>query len=106
MTPRRLSAGELEATVTPSPRPAGVGQDLWAELEAYVAAVPAQDWQGHPAGEPGVPQTYRMRGGRWQHVLVPSGDRAALLVVVLNLSDGVVHGHRLLEPGGADRMVG
>lgn len=99
---RLLTEGELEATVSPRPRPCGVGEQMWAQVEAYVEALPAQDWQGHPPGDPGVPQAYAMRGGRWVHVLVPTAPpdpaaRRVAMVVVLNLTERVVHGHRLLD---------
>ncbi|WP_380167239.1 hypothetical protein [Jannaschia sp. R86511] len=94
---RALTEGELQATVSPRPRPCGVGEQLWTAVETYVAAVPAADWQGHLPRELGVPKAYAMRGGRWVHVLVDTVEPRVAMVVVLNLSDGVVHGHRLLD---------
>lgn len=94
---RLLTDGELQATLTPSPRPSGVADEVWELVEAYVDAIPAADWQGHAPSDLGTPTTYRMRGGRWQHVLVDTVDRRVVMVVVLNLSDREVHGHRLLD---------
>lgn len=94
---RRLTEGELQATVSPRPRPCGVSDGMWALVEDYVDALPPDEWQGHPPGELGVPKAYAMRGGRWVHVLVDTLDRRVAMVLVLNLSDEVVHGHRLLD---------
>lgn len=94
---RELTDGELQATVSPSPRPSGVADGLWTLVEDYVGQIPAEDWQGHAPAGLGTPTTYRMRGGRWQHVLVDTTDRRVLMVVVLNLADHEVHGHRLLD---------
>lgn len=93
---RRLTEGELQATVSPRPRPCGVGEQVWALVEGYVEALPTEDWQGHPPAELGAPQAYAMRG-RWVHVLVDTTDRRVAMVLVLDLKDGVVHGHRLLD---------
>lgn len=70
---------------------------MWDALERYVAAVPPADWQGHEPAPLDTPTAWRMRGGRWVHVLVETGRRRVALVVVLNLTDRVVHGHRLLD---------
>lgn len=95
---RALTEGQLQATMTPSPRPCGVDEQLWSQLEAYVAALPAEQWHGRPApGVLGTPTAYAMRGGRWVHVLVGTGDRGVAMVLVLNLTDRMVHGHRLLD---------
>ena len=95
--PRLLTEGELQATVSPGPRPCGVGEQMWELLEAYVAALAPEDWQGHEAVPLGTPTAWAMRGGRWVHVLLDTRDRRVALVVVLNLTDRVVHGHRLLD---------
>lgn len=94
---RLLTDGELQATVTPSPRPSGVSEELWELVEDYVRAIPEEDWDGHAPAGLGTPKTYRMRGGRWQHVLVDTDRPRVLMVVVLNLTDREVHGHRLLD---------
>ncbi|MGJ7440162.1 hypothetical protein [Aquipuribacter sp. MA13-6] len=94
---RALTEGELQATVSPRPRPCGVGEQMWELVESYIDALPPQEWQGHPPGELGVPKAYAMRGGRWVHVLVETVDRRVAMVLVLNLSDGEVHGHRMLD---------
>ncbi len=73
---------------------------MWVLVEGYVDALPAEEWQGHPPAELGVPKAYAMRGGRWVHVLVDTLDRRVAMVLVLNLSDAVVHGHRLLDLRG------
>jgi len=94
---RALTEGELQATVSPGPRPCGVGEEMWSLVETYVQAVPAEDWQGHPPGGLGVPKAYAMRGGRWVHVLVDTAEARVAMVLVLNLTDRAVHGHRLLD---------
>ena len=94
---RLLTEGELQATVGPRPRPTGVSDEMWERVEAYVAGIPDVDRQGHRLADLGVPQAYAMGGSRWVHVLVQTGDRRVGLVVVLDLTDRVVHGHRLLD---------
>ena len=102
---RLLTEGELQATVSPRPRPCGVGDETWLQVEAYVAAIPSADWQGHHPAGPTVPQAYAMRGGRWVHLLLDTLERRVAMVLVLDLTDRVVHGHRLLDlrPGQAVR---
>ncbi len=97
---RRLREGELEATMSPRPRPCGVGEQTWAQLEAYVDGLPQQEWQGHRPAPRGTPVAWAMRGGRWVHVLLATGEPLVGLVVVLDLTDRVVHGHRLLDLRG------
>ena len=87
----------MQATVSPRPRPCGVGEDMWELVETYAAAVPPGDWQGHEPAPLGTPTAWAMRGGRWVHVLLDTLERRVALVVVLNLTDRVVHGHRLLD---------
>ena len=70
---------------------------MWELLEAYVAAVASEEWQGHVPAPLGPPTAWAMRGGRWVHVLLDTLERRVALVVVLNLTDRVVHGHRLLD---------
>ena len=94
---RLLTEGELTATVSPWPRPCGVGEQMWELLEVYVVTVPPDDWQGHEPAPLGTPTAWAMRGGRWVHVLVDTIHRRVAMVVVLNLTDRVVHGHRLLD---------
>ena len=96
---RALTEGELQATVSPRPRPCGVADDMWQLLEAYIEALPVDGWQGHEPAPLGTPTAWAMRGGRWVHVLVATLERRVGLVVVLNLKDRVVHGHRLLDLG-------
>ncbi len=94
---RRLTEGELQATVAPRPRPCGVSEHLWDLLEAYVGALPADEWQGHEPAALGTPTAWAMRGGRWVHVLLDTHVDRVGMVVVLTLTDGTVHGHRLLD---------
>ncbi len=70
---------------------------MWERVEDYVAAIPERDRQGHRLADLGVPQAYAMGGSRWVHVLVQTRDRRVGLVVVLDLTEAVVHGHRLLD---------
>lgn len=75
---------------------------MWERVEEYVAAVSENDRQGHRIADLGVPQAYAMGGSRWVHVLVQTGDRRVGLVVVLDLTEAVVHGHRLLDLRAGD----
>lgn len=94
---RLLTEGELQATLGPRPRPCGVGEAMWELVEEYAAAVPPEDWQGHEPAPTGTPTAWAMRGGRWVHVLLDTVDRRVGLVLVLDLTDRVVLGHRLLD---------
>ncbi len=96
---RTLTEGELQATVSAGPRPCGVADEMWQLLEAYADALPDEQWQGHRPAPRGTPTAWAMRGGRWVHVLLATLERRVAMVVVLDVKDRVVHGHRLLDLG-------
>lgn len=67
--------------------------DFWP----YFDAIPAADFAGHDCSAGEVESAYRDPSGRYEHVLVKSGDRNVFMALVLDLSGGRVYGHRLLD---------
>jgi hypothetical protein len=67
--------------------------DFWD----YFDAIPPADFEGHDCSAGEVESVYREPSGRYEHVLVKSEDRNVFMVLVLDLRDEKVYGHRLLN---------
>jgi len=63
----------------------------------YFDAIPAADFCDHDCSDGAVDVVYRNPTGRYEHVLVRSDDTNVFMVLVLDRSEGVVLGHRLLD---------
>jgi hypothetical protein len=70
--------------------------DFWDYFDAILAA----DFEGHDCSAAEVERVYREPCGRYEHVLVRSENRNIFMVLVLDLKDKVVYGHRLLDLNG------
>lgn len=93
---RRLNAGGFRATIAGTPYPAPAGARPSFDVAPYVALVPEADVEGHgPLGP--VAGLWRMPSGRYEHVLIATATPGVVLALVLDLADGVVHGHHLLD---------
>jgi hypothetical protein len=63
----------------------------------YVAAIPKIDLRGHSINDRFVEHVYRDSNSYFDHVLVMTTTKNVYLVVVVDLKNDRVHGHRLLD---------
>ena len=63
----------------------------------YVDAIPPEDFEGYDCSEGSVTHVWQDASESFQHVLVDSQDKNVFMVVVLDVVNGRVFGHRLLE---------
>ena len=102
---RRLNDGGFRATFAGPPVSAPSGSRPAFDIAPYVAAIPDADIEGHgPLGA--VVGLWRMPPGRYEHVLVGTATPGVVLALVLDLADGVVHGHHLLDLRPNPEQVG
>jgi len=67
--------------------------DIWP----YVRAVPSPDLMGHEIYDQFVEYVYRSADNQFDHVLVMTRSSNVYLVVVVEVSNDEVFGHRLLD---------
>jgi hypothetical protein len=67
--------------------------DFWP----YFDSIPVEDFEGHDCSAGQVEYVWREEGDQYEHVLVNSKDRNVFMVLVLDRTANVVHGHRLLD---------
>ena len=61
----------------------------------YFDAIPAEDFDGHDCSAGIVRYAWRMSPGPYEHVLVCSEDPNVFMVLVLDVENRTVYGHRL-----------
>jgi hypothetical protein len=68
--------------------------DIWS----YFDSLPTEDWQGFSAADDGVVhQVYRSGDGRYGHVLIATTAAEVFMVLMVDLEQRAVYGHRLLD---------
>ena len=67
--------------------------DFWS----YFEAIPEADFKGHDCSDGFVDHAWTDATGKFQHVLVRSEEKNAFMVLVLDLSNQSVYGHRFLN---------
>ena len=67
--------------------------DIWP----YVGSVPELERQGHDIWGQFVDRVYRNATASFDHVLVMTKTKNVYLAVVVDLVDGHIHGHHLLD---------
>lgn len=67
--------------------------DFWP----YFDALDEEEFGGHDFSAGNVASAYRDPWDRYEHVLVSCGDRDVFFVMVLDLKQSEVYGHRLLN---------
>jgi len=68
--------------------------DFWS----YVDAIPEGDYCGYDCSEGSVQWVWQSEDMRYEHVLIDSAeDPDVFMVIVLDLVEGSVFGHRLLD---------
>jgi len=66
--------------------------DFWP----YFDAIPAADFDGHDCSAGEVDWVYRM-AERYEHVMINSTTKNVFMAIVIDLADGAVIGHRLMN---------
>lgn len=67
--------------------------DFWP----YFDTIPASDFRGHDCSAGEVEYVWREPTGRFEHVLVKSKTPNVFMVIVLDIRNGTVFGHHLLD---------
>jgi hypothetical protein len=97
MQTRRLNELEFKATTTPQMHcVTGSATDV-LDIWPYVDSVPAADLEGHSIYDQFVEAVYRTGKDHFNHVLVMTRTKNVYLVVVVDLTNESVVGHRLLD---------
>ena len=94
---KQLTEGEFHATFTNKMTKIAPNASPPFDFWDYFENIPESDFGDHDCSAGEVDQVYQTAGGRYQHVLVKSTEKNVFMVVVLNLKDRVVYGHRLLD---------
>src|SRR3954463_12617137 len=92
-----LSAREFLATFKAPMRRVAFDSPPPFEYRAYFDAIPPSDFKGHDCSEGTVNYVWKDATGRYRHVLVNSESKDIFMVLVLDLQDELVLGHRLLN---------
>lgn len=67
--------------------------DIWP----YARSVPAEDLHGHTLWDDFIEAVYRSSDNRFDHVLAMTRTRNVYLVIVVDLIEDSIYGHRLLD---------
>jgi hypothetical protein len=92
-----LTDGEYLALFDTLMEPRGEDDEPPFDFWPYFDAIPADDFCGRDCSLGSVTHAFRHPGGRYEHVLVDSRDPEAFMVLVLDVVEKRVVGHRLLE---------
>lgn len=95
---RLLTDAEFQSTFTAPMRRvildgAGAPVAFWS----YFDAIPPEHFAGRACAGESVSHAWADASGRFEHVLVPTDEPNVFMVLVLDLRECVVHGHRLLN---------
>lgn len=63
----------------------------------YFDAIPTEDFEGHDCSEGSLDNVWQDPSESFQHVLVNSKDKNVFMVIVLDVANSRVLGHRLLN---------
>ena len=93
----RLSDTDFEATFAPPMQQLGPEAQPPFDFWGYFDEIPEEDFGGYDCSAGDVSYVYRAASGHFEHVLVDSDDRDVFMVLVLDLNEGTVFGHYLLD---------
>jgi hypothetical protein len=94
---KRLSESEFRATFAEPMRSVSLEAEPPVDFWGYVDTIPEEDFAGHDCSEGKVGHVWDDATGRFQHILIQSEDRNVFMVIVVELREGTVFGHRLLD---------
>ena len=63
----------------------------------YFESIPSSDFAGHDCSEGVVEYAWEDQSGRFQHVLVNSDNKNVFMVLILDIQQRNIFGHRLLD---------
>lgn len=93
---KQLAQSEFLATFTAPMQRVSVDNPPPFDFWDYFEAIPEVDFKGRDCSDGLVDYAWTDATGKFQHVLVRSEEENAFMVLVLDLSDNSVYGHRFL----------
>lgn len=97
MRTRRLSDAEFKATFTTTMRDVTATATDVLDIWPYVKSVPTADLEEHSIYDNLVEAVYRCDDDHYDHVLVMTKTKNVYCVVVVDLHQDSIFGHRLLD---------
>lgn len=94
---KQLSESEFHATFGEPMRRMATDAAPPFEFWDYFESIPESDFDGHDCSSGAVTYVWEHPTGRFQHVLVNSEDKNIFMVLVLDIPNHTVLGHRLLD---------
>lgn len=93
----QLNQSEFDATYSDPMRRVPLDAEPPFDFWVYFDEIPEDEFQGHDCSECAVDYAYTSGCGNFQHVLLNSQTQNVFMVLVLNLGQQEVVGHRLLN---------
>lgn len=93
----RLNEAEFAATFSEPMRKLPPDASPPFEFWSYFSAIPPADFEGYTARSGQVSHVWENSTGRFQHVLVNTTQANVFMVLVLDVDETRVLGHRLLD---------
>ncbi|QDA59261.1 hypothetical protein [Hymenobacter jejuensis] len=97
MIARLLSDDEFQQTFCDPMQNVTESADPQLDIWPYVDAITPNDLNGHIIENGIVELVYRSGDQRFDHVLIPAKKPNVFLVIVVDLSCNLVHGHLILD---------
>lgn len=92
-----LSEAEYLATCAGPMKQLSTDDEMPFQFWDYFDAIPSADFQEHDCSAGSVTYAWKTSTGAFQHVLVNSEDKNVFMVLVLDVANRCVLGHRLLD---------
>ena len=98
MKTKLLSDKEFHATmVDPLCEPPATDDSKPVDIWLYIESIPESDFENHSIGDNDVEMVRRTGDGKYDHVLIPTETKNVYLVILVDIGQGQVHGHHLLN---------
>ncbi|WP_009959420.1 hypothetical protein [Verrucomicrobium spinosum] len=94
---KHLTESEFRATFAGSMQRVALDAEPPVPFWDYFDAIPTAHFAGHDCSVGSVSHAWTDATGRFQHVLVNTNDKNVFIVIVLDLRESSVFGHRLLN---------
>lgn len=94
---KRLTETEFLATSSDPMRRLDLDASPPLNFWDYFESIPESDFEGHDCSAGGVTYVWEDSSGRYQYVHVNSEDQNVFMVLVLDVAEKIVLGHRLLD---------
>ncbi len=93
----KLSEAEYKSTFSEPMKRLGQDENPLFDFWAYFDLIPIEDFEGFHCSEGNVDYAWRNATDSFDHVLINSEDNNVFMVLVLDLKNKKVVGHRLLN---------